>query len=109
MDRLGARVFRDEGLDYEFRETLRSSVGKVHDTGDKKGAMQSLEAGCKADISCACHWTVNVAAAKGHGRLYGDAYSVGSSDDGGQGASRRCAKAPLGDLKHKLSQVLAAE
>ena len=68
--------FHDEGLEYEFRETVRSSAGKVHDTGDKQGAMQSLEAGRKADISCACHWTVNVAAAKGHGRLYGEAYSV---------------------------------
>jgi hypothetical protein len=27
-------------------------------------------------VSCACHWTVDVAAAKGKGRLYADAYSV---------------------------------
>jgi len=27
-------------------------------------------------VSCACHWTVNVAASKGHGRLYADVYSV---------------------------------
>jgi hypothetical protein len=38
--------------------------------------MQSFEAGRKSDVSCACHWTVNVAAAKGHGKLYGDVYSV---------------------------------
>ena len=38
--------------------------------------MQSFEKGRTSDISCACHWTVNVAAAKGHGKLYGDAYSV---------------------------------
>jgi len=68
--------FKDEGLDYEFRETVQSSDGKVHDQGDKQGAMQSFERGRKSDISCACHWTVNVAAAKGHGKLYGDVYSV---------------------------------
>ncbi len=68
--------FRDEGLDYEFRETVRASDGKIHDKGDKVGAMQSFEAGRESDVSCACHWTVNVAAAKGHGRLYGDLYSV---------------------------------
>src|SRR5580765_1246491 len=68
--------FKDEGLDYEFRELVKASDGKVHDKGDKVGAMQSLEAGRKSDVSCACHWTVNVAASKGHGKLYGDLYSV---------------------------------
>ncbi|HET7847636.1 MAG TPA: ABC transporter substrate-binding protein [Pseudolabrys sp.] len=68
--------FKDEGLDYEFRELVRSTDGKHHDKGDKVGAMQSLEAGRKSDVSCACHWTVNVAASKGHGKLYGDLYSV---------------------------------
>ena len=61
---------RDEGLDYEFRETVQSTDGKVHDKGDKVGAMQSFEEGRKSDVSCACHWTVNVAASKGHGKLY---------------------------------------
>ena len=68
--------FTDEGLDYEFRETIRSSDGKIHDKGDKQGAMQSFEAGRKADVSCACHWTVNVAASKGHGRMARELYSV---------------------------------
>jgi len=27
-------------------------------------------------VSGACHWTVNVAASTGHGKLYADAYSV---------------------------------
>jgi hypothetical protein len=27
-------------------------------------------------VSCACHWTVGVAASNGHGRLYPEAYSV---------------------------------
>jgi len=68
--------FADEGLTYEFRETVQSTDGKAHAQGDKSGAMQSFEKGRDSDISCACHWTVNVAAAKGHGKLYGDAYSV---------------------------------
>jgi NMT1/THI5 like len=68
--------FRTEGLDYEFRETVRSSDGKVHDKGDKVGAFQSFEAGRKSNVSCACHWTVNVAAASGHGKMYTDVYSV---------------------------------
>ncbi len=68
--------FTAEGLDYEFRETVKSSDGKAHSLGDKQGAMQSFEKGRQSDISCACHWTVNVAAAKGHGKLYGDVYSV---------------------------------
>ncbi|MBI3436919.1 MAG: hypothetical protein HY056_17845 [Proteobacteria bacterium] len=68
--------FKDEGLDYDFMETILSTDGKAHAQGDKFGAMQTFEAGRKSDISCACHWTVNVAAAKGHGRLYSDAYSV---------------------------------
>ena len=68
--------FTDEGLDYEFQETIQSTDGKAHAQGDKVGAMQTIEKGRTSDISCACHWTVNVAAAKGHGKLYGDAYSV---------------------------------
>src|SRR5579872_3309732 len=68
--------FRDEGLDYEFRETMDSSTGQGHQLGNKVGAYQSIEQGRTCDISGACHWTVNVAAAKGHAKLYADAYSV---------------------------------
>jgi ABC-type nitrate/sulfonate/bicarbonate transport system substrate-binding protein len=68
--------FRAEGLDYEFRELVRATDGKIHATKDKVGAFQSLEEGRKANVSCACHWTVNVAASKGHGRMYTDVYSV---------------------------------
>jgi hypothetical protein len=69
--------FRDEGLDYEFRELVRATDGRHHDKGGARiGAFQSFEAGRQADVSCACHWTVNVAAASGHGRLYADLYSV---------------------------------
>jgi ABC-type nitrate/sulfonate/bicarbonate transport system substrate-binding protein len=63
--------FRAEGLDYEFH-----GVWKTHKTPDRSGAFQNIEKGLEANVSCACHWTVNVAASKGHGRLYADAYSV---------------------------------
>jgi len=68
--------FRKEGLEYEFRELMRSTDGKIHDKGDKVGAYQSFEAGRKSNVSCACHWTVNVAASNGHGKMYTDVYSV---------------------------------
>src|SRR6266478_3720393 len=68
--------FTAEGLDYEFRELVRSTGGRHHDKGDKVGAYQSLEQGRSADVSCACHWTVNIAASAGHGKLYADLYSV---------------------------------
>jgi ABC-type nitrate/sulfonate/bicarbonate transport system substrate-binding protein len=67
--------FRAEGLDYEFRELIRSTAGQHHNKGSQ-GAFQSIEKGREADVSCACHWTVNVAASKGHAKLYADAYSV---------------------------------
>ena len=68
--------FTQEGLDYVFRELVQSTDGRIHDQGHRVGAYQSLEAGRAADVSCACHWTVGVAAAAGHGKLYPDAYSV---------------------------------
>jgi ABC-type nitrate/sulfonate/bicarbonate transport system substrate-binding protein len=68
--------FAAEGLDYVFHEEVRTTDGKIHDQGAKVGAYQSLEEGRACDVSCACHWTVNVAAASGHGRLYSGAYSV---------------------------------
>jgi hypothetical protein len=71
--------FKDEGLDYIFRELIQSTDGAHHDKGDKVGAYQSFERGRQADVSCACHWTVGVAASKGNGRLYADVYSVAPS------------------------------
>jgi len=53
--------FRAEGLDYEFRELIRSTAGQHHNKANE-GAFQSIEKGREADVSCACHWTVNVAA-----------------------------------------------
>ncbi|HVZ24129.1 MAG TPA: hypothetical protein VG871_23820 [Vicinamibacterales bacterium] len=68
--------FTAEGLDYVFQEQVRSTDGKIHDQGTKVGAYQMFEKGHSSDVSCACHWTVGVAAAKGHGKLYPDVYSV---------------------------------
>lgn len=71
--------FADEGLRYVFREQVQTTDGKIHDKGDKVGAYQSFEQGRETNVSCACHWTVNVAASSGHGRLYPDVYSVAPS------------------------------
>jgi len=71
--------FKDEGLDYVFQELIQSTDGAHHYKGDKVGAFQSFERGRQADVSCACHWTVGVAASKGKGRLYADVYSVAPS------------------------------
>jgi ABC-type nitrate/sulfonate/bicarbonate transport system substrate-binding protein len=71
--------FKQEGLDYEFREQVRASGGAIHDTGDKVGAYQSIEEGRESTVSCACHWTVNVAASAGHTKIYADAYSIAPS------------------------------
>ena len=68
--------FDDEELVYTLEDQLKSATNHVHDLGDKVGAYQTFEKGRSSDVSCACHWTVNVAAASGHGRLYGKAYSV---------------------------------
>jgi hypothetical protein len=68
--------FTDEGLEYVFHEEVQSTDGKVHDKGVKVGAYQSFESGRTSDVSCACHWTVNVAASSGLGKLYPHAYSV---------------------------------
>lgn len=66
--------FKAQGLDYEFRGVLEN-----HATPDKVGAYQNIEKGRDTNVSCACHWTVNVAASAGHGKLYADCYSVAPS------------------------------
>src|ERR1700733_9373844 len=71
--------FAAEGLDYEFRETMSSESGSTHHLGNQVGAYQTFERGRTCDVSGACHWTVNVAASSGHGKLYADAYSVSPS------------------------------
>jgi hypothetical protein len=71
--------FRQEGLEYEFNEEVQATDGKVHDRGNRIGAYQSFEEGRSSNVSCACHWTVNVAASNLHGKLYADLYSVAPS------------------------------
>jgi len=71
--------FRAEGLDYEFQEYIRSTDGAHHGTPGKTGAFQSIEKGRSSNVTCACHWTVNVAASRGHTKLFADAYSVAPS------------------------------
>jgi hypothetical protein len=69
--------FAAEGLDYEFDDVFHADEpAKKHDLGDKVGAYQTFEQGRSCDVSGACHWTVNVAASVGHGKLYADVYSV---------------------------------
>jgi hypothetical protein len=63
--------FREQGLDYEFRGVFAS-----HATPDRVGAMTSFEKGRDTNVSCACHWTVNVAASQGLGKMVSDCYSV---------------------------------
>ena len=70
--------FRAEGLDYEFRELIRSTDGQHHAKANQ-GAFQSIERGREANVSCACHWTVNVAASNGHAKLFADVYSIAPS------------------------------
>ena len=71
--------FKAEGLDYEFLELVQSTDGRNHIKPDRIGAYHTIEEGRKSDVSCACHWTVNVAASSGHGKLYADVYSVSPS------------------------------
>ena len=76
--------FNDEGLDYEFLTsyvTQASGYALVQSTETaapevKRGAFENMERGRAADISCACHWAVNMASSSGHGRMWGHAYSV---------------------------------
>ena len=65
--------FAQEGLeDYTLGQvTMPPSLAD-----SPAGAYQSYEQGRDASISCACHWTVNMAASNRHGRLWADAYSV---------------------------------
>ena len=76
--------FAEEGLDYELTqhglltkaapETFKPGAHVVSD--NLAGAYQTYEQGREASISCACHWTVNMAASASHGRLWGEAYTV---------------------------------
>ena len=73
--------FIDEDLDYEFRSVNRGadSIKSAEEVppDEPRGAYQTFAGGGRScDVSSACHWTVNMAAAAGNGRLWGEAYSV---------------------------------
>src|SRR2546422_6302498 len=69
--------FEVEGLDYEFRDNYGGGgVAKRPAPPNKGGADESRDPGRSCGVRGACHWTVNVAASTGHGKLYADAYSV---------------------------------
>jgi ABC-type nitrate/sulfonate/bicarbonate transport system substrate-binding protein len=77
--------FKDQKLDYEFlvkpiatwSTDTRLSEAAAGDV--QRGAFESIEDGRGCDLSAACHWTVNVAASAGHGRMWGHCYSVSPS------------------------------
>jgi hypothetical protein len=74
--------FRAEGLDYEFvvkpftqwGPTVQSSEGAPREI--RRGAFELFEEGKSCNVSAACHWVTNMASSAGHGRMWGDAYSV---------------------------------
>lgn len=77
--------FKNEGLDYEFLvkpiitwaadvETVESTPADI-----QRGAFESLEDGRGCNLSAACHWTVNMAASAGHGKMWSHAYSISPS------------------------------
>jgi NitT/TauT family transport system substrate-binding protein len=74
--------FSDEGLDYEFTPW---TVGeREHLSADDAGpdlvlggALEAMREGRSCDVSSACHWCVNMAAASSPvGRMWGGAYTV---------------------------------
>ena len=74
--------FQAEGLtDYVLKKndlgSGTSDPANITAEGKKYGAYESYETGARdASVSCACHWTVNMAAATDHGSFWGEAYSV---------------------------------
>jgi NitT/TauT family transport system substrate-binding protein len=77
--------FKQERLDYEFLVkpiiTWAANVDTVESTPAdiQRGAFESIEDGRGCNLSSACHWTVNMAASAGHGKMWGHAYSVSPS------------------------------
>jgi NitT/TauT family transport system substrate-binding protein len=73
--------FAAEGLEYEFEPGGFAGASSVQ-PGDAapgpvhSGAFEDMEQGRSCDVSAACHWAVNAAAASHHGKMWGKAYSV---------------------------------
>jgi hypothetical protein len=73
--------YRAEGLtDYLLAQNFLASgltdPAYSSPEGTKFGAYESYEAGRESTTSCACHWTVNMAASADHGRMWGECYFV---------------------------------
>ena len=58
------------------RDAPKKTAGVVSIKDNMSGAYQTYEQGRDASISCACHWTVNMAASDSHGKLWGECYSI---------------------------------
>lgn len=80
--------FGAEGLDYEFvaeglaGSSLTTSAVQPADAVPvdmRSGAFEDMAQGRTCDVSAACHWAVNAAAAEGAGKMWGHAYSVSPS------------------------------
>src|SRR5688500_19989920 len=77
--------FNDEKLDYEFlvKPIMTWSAGvQTVDAAPadiQRGAFESIEDGRGCNLSAACHWTINMAASAGHGKMWAHAYSVSPS------------------------------
>jgi ABC-type nitrate/sulfonate/bicarbonate transport system substrate-binding protein len=77
--------FAAEGLEYEFVVkpivTWSATLDAVQSAPPdiQRGAFESLEEGRGCNLSAACHWTTNMAASAGHGKMWGKAYSVSPS------------------------------
>jgi NitT/TauT family transport system substrate-binding protein len=75
--------FAEEGLDHELQADGLSSQSRfgVHKADDvpldvRSGAFEDMQQGRACDVSSACHWAVNAAAAQDAGRMWGSAYSL---------------------------------
>ena len=74
--------FSDEGLDYEFVQDVdfrAAGAQPAVDGGPDQvlyGAFDSMRQGRQCEVSGACHWAINAAAAEEHGRMWGKAYAV---------------------------------
>ena len=70
--------FAAEGLDYEFvhwtlgRREVAPTAPLIPDTV-LGGALEDMQGGRACEVSSACHWCVNMAAASSPGRMWGGA------------------------------------
>jgi NitT/TauT family transport system substrate-binding protein len=74
--------FDDEGLDYELDVKAQQNSDQDVESGGgqdvRTGAYELYRAGGggKKNMSCACHWAVNQAAADAAGRMWGHGYAM---------------------------------